>query len=109
MRLELTIGLMIASSGCGSSRLEPRWPVDRFPKEFAASEQRRPPTVEARSLSLGFIGDQPIGIEPTPPHHEPYWERPFPCHWTHTCWYRAPVVYDAPYANVYAVPLVHAE
>jgi hypothetical protein len=109
MRFTVAIGLVLASCGCGGSRFEPRWSVvDHFPREFAASEQRRPPTIQVHSISLGFIGDQPIGIEPTAPHREPYWARPFPCRWTHTCWYRAPLYY-APYASVYAAPPIQGE
>jgi hypothetical protein len=38
------------------------------------------------SISLGYIGDNPVGTEPSPPYREPYWVRPFPCDWTNTCW-----------------------
>ncbi|HEV3192705.1 MAG TPA: hypothetical protein VGY54_19490 [Polyangiaceae bacterium] len=102
MRLPVTIGLLLASFGCEGSSIEARWPVvDRFPKAFAVSEERRPPPAKVHSISLGFIGDQPIGVEPTTPYHEPYWERPFPCHWTHTCWCGGPAY--VPYATAYAV------
>jgi hypothetical protein len=108
MRPQVTIGLLLASFGCEGSSIEARWPVvDRFPKAFAVSEERQPPPTKVQSISLGFIGDQPIGVEPTPPHREPYWERPFPYHWTRTCWCRGAVY--VPYADAYAVRSAYAE
>jgi hypothetical protein len=53
-----------------------------------------PPPPPRRTVSLGFIGDEPVGMYAPPP--EPTWARPFPCHWTRTCGYVAPR-YD-PYA-----------
>lgn len=43
-----------------------------------------PPAPPRRSISLGFIGDEPVGLSEPP--GEPSWARPFPCHWTRTCW-----------------------
>jgi hypothetical protein len=94
----------LALSACGPSEIEPRTPVnaqfidptcvdapaieDGFPEALARSQARasarrpeRPP-----SVSLGEIGDSPLGTEPTPPHRLPDWEQPFPCDWTNTCY-----------------------
>lgn len=95
--------LALALAACGHSEVEPRTPVnaqfnnptcvdapaieDSFLEAFARSEAQasahrpeRPP-----SISLGEIGDSPLGTEPTPPHHLAAWEKPFPCDWTNTC------------------------
>ena len=51
---------------------------DSFPRVFAASQDedayrsQRPPHID-----LGYIGDNPIGTEPNPPHVDPPWEQPF--------------------------------
>jgi hypothetical protein len=90
-------------AACGPSEIEPRTPVnaqfidptyvdapaieDSFPEVLAKSQTQgsrrpeRPP-----SISLGEIGDSPLGTEPTPPHHLADWEQPFPCDWTNTCY-----------------------
>jgi hypothetical protein len=98
--LSVVVGL---SAGCtqAESRLEPRVPVnaqlvdhtkmrapdiqDGFPRVFEMAAEVASPPEHVRSISLGFIGDGKLGTEPTPQHHEPYWARPFPCHWTNTC------------------------
>jgi len=103
----------IAALGCADaeSELEPQTPVnaqwvdpmrlrapdiaDSFPVVFVEAQRTAPPRRRPQSVSLGFIGDAPLGTEATPPHHEPYWTRPFPCHWTGTCglwpvWYPSP-------------------
>ena len=51
-------------------------------------ESSPPPPPPRRTVSLGFIGDEPVGLYGPPP--EPTWARPFPCHWTHTCWVAPP-------------------
>ena len=81
--------------------------VDSFPQAFAMTQSKAPRPWRPRSISLGFIGDGPLGTEATPPHHEPYWARPFPCHWTNTCGL-VPLWYVSPYAGVggrYVVPV----
>lgn len=77
---------------------------DSFPEQFASSRAAGPPPQrEVRSVSLGFIGDSPIGTEPDPPHRVPYWQQPFPCDWTNTCGTLPPVrLYYAPYVGAYA-------
>lgn len=47
------------------------------------------PPPPRRTVSLGFIGDEPVGMHSPPPY--PKWARPFPCHWTHTCFVAPPV------------------
>jgi hypothetical protein len=59
--------------------------VEQFDQFAYADPHITPPREHAPSLSLGFMGDQPIGVLPDPPHREPAWTRPFPCHWTRTC------------------------
>jgi hypothetical protein len=95
MRLAVGIGLALLasqSSACTDASPPPRVAVhDSFPARFAASQLAAPPPRPfVKSVSLGFIGDGPIGTEPTPPFHLPYWERPFPCEWTNTCWLAPP-------------------
>jgi hypothetical protein len=102
MRLAFCTGLALAALGCvAESQLEARTAADMEPPEasparapdiddrfdavFASSEDRAPRPGHARSVSLGFIGDGPLGVEPNPPHEDPYWTRPFPCDWTATC------------------------
>jgi len=103
MRSAIGLALALAVSGCADaeSEIEPRTPVnaqlfdpttlrapdivDGFPQVFAMAQENAPPPQRPTSLSLGFIGDAPLGTQPTPPHHEPYWTRPFPCHWTGSC------------------------
>ena len=121
--LAIAIACALAAFGCADaeSELEPQTPVntanadhaanaqwvdptqmrapdiaDSFPVVFADAQRTAPPLRRTRSVSLGFIGDTPLGTEATPPHHEPYWTRPFPCHWTGTCgpW---PIVYVSPH------------
>ncbi len=115
MRLALGLGVALVCCACGEeSRVRPRTPVDAqavdptcvaapaiedsFPKAFAASQAdayhvERPPHID-----LGYIGDSPIGTEPSPPHVDPPWEQPFtldqpscPCR-RRSC----PVVYAVP-------------
>jgi hypothetical protein len=124
MRMAIAASVALFACGCadGESELEPRTPVnaqladhtrmrapdieDGFPRVYAMSEQAEPRPRPSHSVSLGYIGDTPLGTEPTPPHHEPYWARPFPCHWTHTC---AMVPYYFPrVVGAYAVPPVMA-
>jgi hypothetical protein len=113
------LGIPLAIVGCGNAErdIAPRSPADACPCEGATAGPSpadladvpaqasafvppAPPPEPgvARSISLGFIGDSPIGVEPTPPHREPAWTRPFPCHWTDTCWaYPPPCL--APYVE----------
>jgi hypothetical protein len=116
MRSAMVIALALAFSGCadGESGLEPRTPVnaqlfdpttmrapdiaDGFPQVFAMTEENTPPALRPGSISLGYIGDAPLGTQPTPPHTEPYWTRPFPCHWTGTCQFALP--YAVPYLGM---------
>lgn len=104
MRFVLGIAFALATGGCATD-LEPAPCTPPLPRGSVAApaaavgddfdeafvqDQPIAPTEPARSRSLGYIGDQPIGVLPTPPHHEPDWTRPFPCHWTGTC-FMAPV------------------
>ncbi len=61
---------------------------DGFPEALARSEALGPSrrAERPRSVSLGEIGDSPLGLEPNPPHRVPEWEQPFPCDWTNTCY-----------------------
>jgi hypothetical protein len=42
-----------------------------------------------QSISMGFIGDAPVGRYPTVHHRQPAWSRPFPGSWTSG--YHAPI------------------
>jgi hypothetical protein len=87
MRLALGLSVAVLASACAESAPPPRVVVrDTFPARFAAAQQTSPAPRRVRSVSLGFIGDGPVGTAPTSPFHLPYWERPFPCEWTNTCW-----------------------
>ncbi len=121
MRLAVGLGLAFAACGCANggeratnprtardARLHDPMPTratpieDDFDDAVARSQHITPPAEHAPSRSLGYIGDQPIGWLPTPPHREPAWTRPFPCHWTNTC---RPVVFlpeDLPCAEVHS-------
>jgi hypothetical protein len=106
MRIVLSIGVAVTACACAESAVVPRSPVrDTFPQRFRAAQEAAPAPPRAHSVSLGFIGDAPIGLEPNPPYHLPWWERPFPCDWTNTCRRAAPVVY-APCGMVWAPPLL---
>ena len=116
MRLALGLGVALVCCACSAeSRVRPRTLVnasvvdptcvaapaiqDSFPQAFAAATREdayhveRPPHVD-----LGYIGDDPIGTEPNPPHVDPPWEQPF--------------TLDRPYAGrrscpaVYVVPVI---
>lgn len=100
MRRSLAVGVALMTCACAESDLEVRTRSavpDRFPEEFAATQQADPPPQRPHSISLGYIGDAPLGTQPTPPHRDPSWTRPFPCHWTDTCW-AVPTPVAAPYA-----------
>jgi hypothetical protein len=104
--------LAFALAACGPSEIEPQTPVnaqfidpacvdapaieDGFPEALARSEAlgRSRRAERPRSVSLGEIGDSPIGLEPNPPHRVPEWEQAFPCDWTNTCY--APRVFVWP-------------
>ncbi|MGH7436604.1 MAG: hypothetical protein ACRENE_13100 [Polyangiaceae bacterium] len=73
---------------------------DGFAEVFGRGASNAYPTERPTSVSLGMIGDSPIGVEPSPPHRLAAWEQPFPCDWTNTCRY-VPVY---PWAESYAVP-----
>jgi hypothetical protein len=110
MRIALSMGVALAACACAETAVEPRSPVrDTFRERVAELQREAPPAPpRGRSVSLGFIGDGRLGTEPTPPYHLPYWERPFPCDWTNTCWLAPPPVYyapcSAPWAAFPAVP-----
>jgi len=96
MRVALGLGVaLVCCCACSEeSRLRPRAPVnaqavdhtcvaapaieDSFPRVFAASQTddayrgERP-----QHIDLGYIGDNPIGMEPNTPHVDPPWEQPF--------------------------------
>ena len=98
--------LALATNACVESQLEPRapdavvlaqpgggklWVAEGMPAVGAedsfwrvAAPETRPsrPYVPAKSISLGFIGDEPIGANGQPTHYEPSWTRPFPASWT---------------------------
>jgi hypothetical protein len=95
--------LAFALAACAPSEVEPRTPVnaqfidpacvdapaieDGFPEAFATTQTQGSRRLEhPLSISLGEIGDSPLGTEPTPPHRLANWERPFPCDWTNTCY-----------------------
>ena len=99
MRLAVGLGIAFAACGCAGgprasharAAVDDPMPtratpiVERFQEVVSWDEHITPPAEHAPSRSLGFIGDQPIGVLPDPPHVEPAWTRPFPCHWTRTC------------------------
>ncbi len=74
--------------------VEPRCaPVASVPPPVAHVDIAPPPVANAYfapparhlppgSVSLGFIGDDPIGRHPTVPHRAPSWTRPFPSSWS---------------------------
>jgi hypothetical protein len=97
MRIALSLGVALTTCACAGHAIEPRSAVrDTFPERFHAAQVAAPAAQGVQSRSLGFIGDAPIGLEPNPPYHLPWWERPFPCEWTNTCQILAPRVYYAP-------------
>jgi hypothetical protein len=123
MRLAVGLGLAFAASGCvdggehaahvrtaRDARFDESVPAtsyvgprveDRF-DEAASMTVRMTPAERAPSRSLGYLGDEPIGRLPTPPHREPAdWARPFPCHWTSTCLMVPPRPYYPPSVEVY--------
>jgi hypothetical protein len=119
MRAWLALALALGGLACeAESRVAPRTLVnaqttepvcvaapaikDGFPEAFAKSQLDDPYRVERpHSIDLGAIGDAPLSQEPV--HHHPApWERPFPCHWTHTC---RPVVVMVPGGGPVAVPV----
>jgi hypothetical protein len=119
MRLAVTLGIAFAACGCaegGERATTPRSPVaarcdDPMPTRASPIAEHdalayelhiTPPGEHPPSLSLGYIGDQPIGVLPTPPHREPAWTRPFPCDWTNTCWMAPVPPYYPPYVEVYS-------
>ena len=127
MRLAVGLGIAFAACGCadgGERATNPRTardvapvremrfddpmptratPVeDDFDEALARATRITPPAEHAPSRSLGYLGDEPIGVLPTPPHHEPAWTRPFPCHWTNTCCQLPLLPYYPPYVEVYS-------
>jgi hypothetical protein len=116
MRLALSLGVALACCACGEeSRVRPRTPVnaqvvdatcvtapaiqDSFPQAFAASQVGDPYRVERPPhIDLGYIGDNPIGTQPNPPHVDPPWEQPFTLDrpYPYPCPCRCPVVYVVP-------------
>jgi hypothetical protein len=120
MRIAMGIAFTVAVSACAApSELAPQVPInaqqvdhttmrapaiaDTFSTVFSMAEQSARPWERPRSISLGFIGDAPLGTVPTPHHREPEWVRPFPCHWTGTCW-MVPMLYGPPYFDGYGGP-----
>lgn len=103
MRFVSIAAAAMLACGCADmqSDLEPHVPVnaqfvehermkapdirDGFDQTFYSMREAVAPPRMRHSISLGYIGDSKIGTEWTPPHGEPYWSRPFPCHWTGTC------------------------
>ena len=97
------IPLALAGNACVDSQLEPRapeavllaqpgggklWVAESMPVAGAedsfwkvAASQTQPPR-RPTSISLGFIGDDPIGANGQTTHQEPAWTRPFPSEWT---------------------------
>ena len=98
------IPLALAGNACVDSQLEPRapeavllaepnggklWVAEGVPLTgcedsfwTVAAPQTQPPRRPATSISLGFIGDEPIGANGQTAHQEPAWTRPFPSEWT---------------------------
>ncbi len=100
-----TVTLALMSNACVESKLEPRspdavvlaqpnaatlWISEAVPERaagdtfwsVAAPPRDPPPVLRPASISLGFIGDEPLGVNGTPRHFEPAWTRPFPREWT---------------------------
>jgi hypothetical protein len=120
MRLAVGLGIAFAACGCadGESATNPRTardarfddpmptratPIeDDFDDALSRSLHITPPAERPPSRSLGYLGDQPIGELPTPPHREPAWTRPFPCQWTNTCRQVPLQPYYPPYVEVYS-------
>jgi hypothetical protein len=71
---------------------------DSFPRVFAASSPEDAYHSERpKHIDLGYIGDNPIGTEPSPPHVDPPWEQPFTLDRPSWCRRRScPVVYFVP-------------
>ncbi|HEY3821037.1 MAG TPA: hypothetical protein VGL81_27925 [Polyangiaceae bacterium] len=120
MRLAVGLGLAFAACGCAGggervngprtardARLDDPMPTratpveDHFDQTMALFLRITPPAEHPPSRSLGYLGDQPIGTLPTPPHHEPAWTRPFPCQWTSSCLLIPLEPYEPPYVEVY--------
>jgi hypothetical protein len=112
--------LALTLAACGPSEVEPRTPVnaqfidptcidapaieDGFPEALARSQMQGSRRLERPlSISLGEIGDSPLGTEPTPPHRLANWEQPFPCDWTNTCY--VPFVSRPATVGYYALPV----
>jgi hypothetical protein len=116
MRIASLAGIgFVLLTGCASeSEIAPRTPVnaqlvrheemqnpdirDGFMQVAEPSYAYAPPPAPRKSISLGFIGDEPLGRYATPEHRDPSWTRPFPCHWTHTCWVPPQAGYGRRYA-----------
>ena len=101
--------LLCASlAACAESELEPQVPVNA---QLVEHEKMKAPDIRdgfmqvaqpsydsaprspgrvmwpRHTISLGFIGDSPVGMHDRdpgtpPPHTSPYWSRPFPDEWT---------------------------
>ena len=114
MRLAVGLGIAFAAWGCadGGRATHPRssaddpmptraTPVeDDFDEAVSLAQHITPPAEHPPSRSLGYLGAQPIGEVPNPPHHDPAWTRPFPCQWTRTCCPLQP--YYPAYVEVYS-------
>jgi hypothetical protein len=125
--LVVVAGAVVSSvAACAESELEPQVPVnaqivrhetmknpdirDGFPQ--IATYESPPPGVYRESVSLGYIGDEPLGrydAEGPPPHTPPYWTRPFGTLPQGVAPYppvraRPLGQYDAPYYPYYAPP-----
>ena len=121
MRLAVELSIALLACGCvdaGERATTPRTPADQpfddavsaratgsidddFDDAVSHAPHIPPPAEHPPSRSLGYIGDQPIGELPDPPHRAPAWTRPFPCDWTGTC---RLVPYEPPYVEVYSGP-----
>jgi hypothetical protein len=122
MRLAVGLGIAFAACGCADggeratshprtaadARLDEPMPTratpidDGFDEALSHDLHITPPAEHPPSRSLGFLGDRPIGEEPNPPHRDPSWTRPFPCHWTGTCGMVPLQPYFPPYVEVYS-------
>ena len=115
MRVAVGLGFAFAACGCAEvggaiprTSAEEAMPSrtaivdDPFDEAFAEAQHITPPAEHAPSRSLGHLGDQPIGELTTPPHHDPAWTRPFPCHWTGTCGLVPIAPYAVPYLEVHS-------